>query len=367
MSANDYLAYSIQQMIKNQMNRNNTLPTTRQYQAIWNNAEPADANLSNITLQGGGTVRYAPKNSHVTGLSAGDVVVVQQSGATPYYISGKLVGDIRLAQYSGDTIPPSGVGSITSGTITTTSIVINWTTATDNIGVAGYNVTIDGVYIGLVSPTTYTATGLTSGVSHSFKVQAVDYAGNLGAASTANFSTTASSSHGTFTTTYSGLWSASYNINGSQARITSLSNTMAQGYSGGIHRMGAVAFDGTKMASDLVGATVTAVTFRMTVSSAPSNGIVILSTGSTASRTAPANNTITTLGDAPVYAAYPWTAGQTKTIPFNIAGVFTTVQSGSLNAFYIGDQTSTSSQYVISAYGYQGGVHAPLLSVTYNK
>lgn len=361
-----YLAYSIQQMIKNQMNRNNTLPTARRYQAVWNNAEASDSNLSNITLQGGGTARYVPKLAHVTGLSAGDIVIVDQSGPTPFMITGKPVGDIRLALYSGDNIPPSGVGSLVQGTTTTTSISISWSAATDNIGVAGYRVSVNGSFIGLVGGTSYNATGLAAGTSNSFAVQAVDYAGNYGPTTTTNFNTTADSSHGTFTKNYLGIWSATYDggvSNGS--RITSLSNTMAQGYSGGLHRLGCVQMNAAQILSDLAGATLTGISFKMTVSSAPSGHLILLSSFNSAATTPPSTRIALSTNDEEM--ANTWNTGQTRTIVLNPTFYDPLIRSGNVTGFCIGDQTSTSSSYIGTAYGYAAGVYAPVLTLTYTK
>ncbi len=360
-----YLVYALEQMVKNTVNRNQSLPTSQTFLATWNGAEASDSNLSNISLQGGGTARFVPKLAHVTGLVAGDRVLVEGGGVAPMHITGKIVGDIRLALYSGDVVPPSGVGSITQGTTTISSIQISWSAATDNIGVAGYNVFQDGVFLGLVGPTTFNVTGLTSSTSYLFKVQAVDYAGNLGAASQATFTTSVDTSHGTFTKTYTGIWSATYSAGTSNGpRITSLGNTMAQGYSGGAHRLGCVQFNAATILSDLAGATLNAISFKMTVSAAPT-GFILLSSMNSPSLSVPSTRSAISTNDEEM--AYLWSTGQTKTLTLNPTFYDPLIRAGNVTGFCIGDQTSTSSSYIGTAYGYAGGVYAPALILTYTK
>ncbi|MEO8404391.1 MAG: PQQ-dependent sugar dehydrogenase, partial [Chitinophagaceae bacterium] len=69
--------------------------------------------------------------------------------------------------------------------ITQSSFVLQWTTATDNIGIAGYDIYRNGTKINtsLVSGLIYTVTGLTAGNTYSFTVVAKDAAGNSSPAS----------------------------------------------------------------------------------------------------------------------------------------------------------------------------------------
>ncbi|MBB5873316.1 chitodextrinase [Allocatelliglobosispora scoriae] len=61
----------------------------------------------------------------------------------------------------------------------TTSIVLNWTAATDDIGVARYQVRRDGSQVGNVTGTRFTDNGLAPGTTHTYSVRAVDAAGNV--------------------------------------------------------------------------------------------------------------------------------------------------------------------------------------------
>ncbi len=104
-----------------------------------------------------------------------------------------------------DTTPPAAP-TVTLGDISTSSITLNWTASTDNVGVAGYRVydytppVYKGVYAGrgssrqvLVTPahytliadnltsTSYTVNGLQPGTTHQYVVAAFDAAGNQSA------------------------------------------------------------------------------------------------------------------------------------------------------------------------------------------
>jgi hypothetical protein len=56
-------------------------------------AEATDANLSQVIIPGGTTIRMVPKLESATGLVANDVVVLQGSETAGYLILGVLVGD----------------------------------------------------------------------------------------------------------------------------------------------------------------------------------------------------------------------------------------------------------------------------------
>lgn len=81
----------------------------------------------------------------------------------------------------GDTTAPVLTGSITIGTVTSTSIQMSWPTGSDNVGIAGYDVSSNGGtnWTQLGNVLTHTFTGLTASTSYQFRVRARDAAGNL--------------------------------------------------------------------------------------------------------------------------------------------------------------------------------------------
>lgn len=78
----------------------------------------------------------------------------------------------------GDTIPPSQPAALTAEAADTSSVSLQWTASTDNVGVAGYRLYRGGVFRGSVSGTAFTDTGLSANTSYAYQVSAVDQAGN---------------------------------------------------------------------------------------------------------------------------------------------------------------------------------------------
>ena len=69
--------------------------------------------------------------------------------------------------------------SLTENGKTETTVNLNWTGATDNVGVTGYNLFQDGTEkISNLTTTSYTVSGLTENTTYQFTVKALDAAGN---------------------------------------------------------------------------------------------------------------------------------------------------------------------------------------------
>ncbi|HEX2570370.1 MAG TPA: lamin tail domain-containing protein [Polyangia bacterium] len=103
-----------------------------------------------------------------------------------------------LATTSGpapDTTPPSAPTNLVASAASTSQIDLTWTAATDNVGVASYNVyrSLDGSnfapYIN-VSDTGFADTGLAAATTYSYRVTALDNAGNESPASAVAAATT---------------------------------------------------------------------------------------------------------------------------------------------------------------------------------
>ena len=89
----------------------------------------------------------------------------------------------------GDTEAPSAPGDVRQAGSTTSSVTFAWNAATDNVGVAGYNLFRDGTLTGTTTQTTVTYNGLPCGRSLTFGVNAFDAAGNRSATTTITGST----------------------------------------------------------------------------------------------------------------------------------------------------------------------------------
>ena len=85
-----------------------------------------------------------------------------------------------------DTTPPSAPTGLAATAVSASRIDLNWTAATDNVGVAGYQVErcqgtncTNFAQVGTPTATTYSSTGLQANTSYRFRARAVDAAGNL--------------------------------------------------------------------------------------------------------------------------------------------------------------------------------------------
>lgn len=90
-----------------------------------------------------------------------------------------------------DTQPPTAPAGLKQTGSSTTSVSLGWTASSDGIGVAGYNVFVNGVRGGTTPLTTYTVLSLSCGSTYTFAVEAYDSAGNVSPRATVSGSTAA--------------------------------------------------------------------------------------------------------------------------------------------------------------------------------
>ena len=77
-----------------------------------------------------------------------------------------------------DTMPPTSPGPLQNTGSTTTSLALSWGAATDNVGVSGYRLYLDGTLVGTTQQTSYSFAALTCATSYTIDVEAFDTAGN---------------------------------------------------------------------------------------------------------------------------------------------------------------------------------------------
>ncbi|SNR58356.1 Por secretion system C-terminal sorting domain-containing protein [Lutibacter agarilyticus] len=73
-----------------------------------------------------------------------------------------------------DTEKPSTITDLISSNISSSSVDLNWTAATDNVEVTSYEVFKDGVFLASIAPNSYTAISLSSETTYNFTVYAKD-------------------------------------------------------------------------------------------------------------------------------------------------------------------------------------------------
>lgn len=87
--------------------------------------------------------------------------------------------------------PPSAPSNLFAASATASSITFAWTASTDNIGVAGYEVSVGSASPVRVRTLSYTASGLVCATNVTVNVVALDRAGNRSTAATATAATSA--------------------------------------------------------------------------------------------------------------------------------------------------------------------------------
>lgn len=82
-----------------------------------------------------------------------------------------------------DNQPPSIPSGLTATNVTQTGFILNWSASTDNVGVTGYDVYLNGTLYTSVTGVSATISGLTASTSYAMTVRAKDAAGNISSAS----------------------------------------------------------------------------------------------------------------------------------------------------------------------------------------
>jgi chitinase len=99
-----------------------------------------------------------------------------------------------LVTSAADTFVPQPPTALTATAASHTQVTLNWSGASDNVGVTGYQIFRDGAAAPVAtigaSPTTYTDGDLTPATTYTYAVAAVDAAGNVSAESVAATTTT---------------------------------------------------------------------------------------------------------------------------------------------------------------------------------
>ena len=129
----------------------------------------------------------------VSGLSCGSSYTV---GVDAYDAAGNHSAQSSTTMSTSacpDTTAPSTPTNLTKTASTPTSLALSWTTSTDNVGVTGYTLYVNGAQVGATTGTSMSATGLTCGTTYTVAVDAFDAAGNHSAKASMSTSTAACS------------------------------------------------------------------------------------------------------------------------------------------------------------------------------
>ena len=121
-----------------------------------------------------------------TGLSVGTTYVytVRALDAAGN-VSGLSTAASATTPATPDTTAPTTPTGLLVTAVSSTQINLTWTASTDNIGVAGYRVYRDGIFVAILAASgiSYQDTGLTASTTYSYNVDAIDATGNASALS----------------------------------------------------------------------------------------------------------------------------------------------------------------------------------------
>jgi chitodextrinase len=98
---------------------------------------------------------------------------------------------VVVATKAADTTAPTAPGQPVASAITSSSLTLGWSAASDNYGVNDYVIKRNAVQVGSSTSTTFNDTGLAPSTAYSYTVHARDAAGNVSPASAARSVTTA--------------------------------------------------------------------------------------------------------------------------------------------------------------------------------
>lgn len=149
---------------------------------------------------GSGDVLADPRLANAGGLTAADYKLTTGSpavaaGLTLSNVTLDYFGAPRAVAYdlgahqlgtttsTGDTTAPTAPAALTATAASSSVMNLVWTAATDNVGVAAYQVFRNGGLVGTTGSLSFSDSGLTAATQYSYTVKAVDAAGNVSAAS----------------------------------------------------------------------------------------------------------------------------------------------------------------------------------------
>jgi chitodextrinase len=125
----------------------------------------------------------------ISGMNAGTTyaMTVSAKDAANNISASSSILYVTTADLQSPTVP----SGLSSSSVNETSFVFSWTASTDNVGVAGYDVYRNGIFLNSTTNSAIGVTGLSASTTYSMSVKARDAAGNSSATSSMLYITTA--------------------------------------------------------------------------------------------------------------------------------------------------------------------------------
>jgi chitodextrinase len=180
--------------------------TTQTSLGLWWSASSDDTGVTGYDVFVNGTrVDSTTSNAYTFGgLACGTAYTL---GVEAYDAAGNHSGRATLdasTSACSDTQPPSQPTNLAISAANQTSLGLSWTASTDNVGVAGYDLYLNGTRLGSTTGTSFTFAGLICATSYTLGVEAFDAAGNHSTRASLVGSTTACGAAPTFRFAYFG-------------------------------------------------------------------------------------------------------------------------------------------------------------------
>lgn len=173
--------------------------------ATWNNLYSLSSNQGN---------QWNAVDVDLGSYVGGDVKVRIVGTTGDGWSSDIAIDDLSVTTTGGaDTQAPTAPTNLTASAVAETTLTLNWTASSDNVGVTGYDVYQGAANLGTVAGTSANITGLTANTAYTFSVVAKDAAGNESAASASVNVTTAGGSTGGCTASESLPYSEGFESN----------------------------------------------------------------------------------------------------------------------------------------------------------
>src|SRR5262249_57801493 len=118
-----------------------------------------------------------------------DNIRIYNPALTPTAIQTDMTAPIGTTGGGTDTTPPSTPAGLATSGIGQTSATLSWSPSTDNVGVTGYRVYLNGGLVTTALTTSYLYSGLSCGTGYTLGVAAVDAAGNTSTTATTGLQT----------------------------------------------------------------------------------------------------------------------------------------------------------------------------------